>query len=217
MDSAAIDRYIEALLFVSEGPVSLDDLARALKVEREEVEQSVQRLLSASAGRGTHVIYAGERVQMVTAPDAAPYVEQFLGLNISAKLSAAALETLAIVAYRQPITRAQIDAIRGVNSDGVIRSLMAKSLIEPVGRLEQVGRPVVLGTTIEFLQYLGVRSLDELPRLPDLSAFSDGAAQAAAGPVAENAGSNGHSAGNSLDAGGRDNGANGGSESAGEG
>lgn len=169
MDGARIDRYIEALLFVSEGPVSLDDLARVLQVEREEVEQSVERLLRSSSERGTHIVYAGERVQMVTAPDAAPYVEQFLGLNLSSKLSEAALETLAIVAYRQPITRAQIDAIRGVNSDGVIRSLIAKQLVEPVGRLEQVGRPVVLGTTLEFLQYFGVQSLDDLPSLPDLA------------------------------------------------
>ena len=177
MNSAAIDRYIEALLFVSEGPVSLDDLARALQVERPEVEQSVDRLLRASPGRGTHVVYAGERVQMVTAPDAAPYVEQFLGLNLSSKLSAAALETLAIIAYRQPITRAQIDAIRGVNSDGVIRSLIAKQLVAPVGRLEQVGRPVVLGTTLDFLQYFGVQSLDDLPSLP-----AGGPGRAGAGP-----------------------------------
>ena len=168
MDSAAIDRYIEALLFVSEGPVSLDDLARALRVERDEVEQSVGRLLYSSVERGTRIVCAGDRVQMVTAPDAAPYVEQFLGLDLSPKLSAAALETLAIIAYRQPITRAQIDAIRGVNSDGVIRSLIAKSLVAPVGRLEQVGRPVVLGTTLEFLQYFGLRSLADLPLLSEL-------------------------------------------------
>lgn len=168
LDSGDIDRYIEALLFVSEGPVSLDDLARALRLDRQQVEQSVERLLRASAGRGTHIVSAGEHVQMVTAPDAAPYVEQFLGLDLSSKLSAAALETLAIIAYRQPITRAQIDAIRGVNSDSVIRSLIAKSLVAPVGRLEQVGRPVLLGTTLEFLQYFGVHSLADLPSLPEL-------------------------------------------------
>jgi len=192
LNSAAIDRYIEALLFVSEGPVSLDDLARALQVERPEVEQSVDRLLRASPGRGTHVVYAGERVQMVTAPDVAPYVEQFLGLNLSSKLSAAALETLAIIAYRQPITRAQIDAIRGVNSDGVIRSLIAKQLVAPVGRLEQVGRPVVLGTTLDFLQYFGVQSLDDLPSLPELA----DPGEPGPGLATEvEAGSNGHNAG----------------------
>jgi segregation and condensation protein B len=190
LDSASIDRYIEALLFVSEGPVGLENLARALKVERDEVEQSVERLLRSSADRGTQIVYAGERVQMVTAADAAPYVEQFLGLNLSSKLSAAALETLAIVAYLQPITRAEIDAIRGVNSDGVIRSLIAKSLVAPVGRLEQVGRPVVLGTTIEFLQYFGVQSLDDLPELPELATPSERAGALASARV--DAGSNGH-------------------------
>ena len=197
MDSANADRYLEALLFVSEGPVSLDDLARALQVGREEVEQSVERLLRASAGRGTHIVYAGQRVQMVTAPDAAPFVEQFLGLNLSSKLSAAALETLAIIAYRQPITRAQIDAIRGVNSDGVIRSLIAKSLVAPVGRLEQVGRPVVLGTTLEFLQYFGVQSLDDLPSLPELANLPD--PMAALGTTDVEAGSNGHAGNNGSD------------------
>lgn len=191
MNHADIDRFIEALLFVAEGPVSLDDLASALQVDRAEVEPSVERLVGASAGRGMHVVYAGQRVQMVTAPDAAPFVEQFLGLNLSSKLSAAALETLAIVAYRQPITRAQIDAIRGVNSDGVIRSLIAKSLVAPVGRLEQVGRPVVLGTTFEFLQYFGVQSLDALPMLPELANLPDL-------PVDVEVGSNGHSNGHAI-------------------
>ena len=189
MDHADIDRFIEALLFVAEGPVSLDDLAGALQVGRSDVEQAVERLMSASARRGTHIVYAGQRVQMVTAPDAAPYVEQFLGLSLSSKLSAAALETLAIIAYRQPITRAQIDAIRGVNSDGVIRSLIAKSLVAPVGRLEQVGRPVLLGTTFEFLQYFGVPSLDALPTLPDLATLPELPAD---GPPGTNGHSNGH-------------------------
>jgi len=191
LEIADIDRYIEALLFVSEGPVSLDDLARALLVRRDEVQQSVERLLRASVGRGTHIVYAGDCAQMVTAPDAAPYVEQFLGLDLSTRLSSAALETLAIIAYRQPITRAQIDAIRGVNSDGVIRSLIAKSLVAPVGRLEQVGRPVLLGTTLEFLQYFGVRSLADLPSLSELVNLTDSirALDTGTGP-------NGHAAGN---------------------
>jgi len=88
-------------------------------------------------------------------------------MDQSAKLSMAALETLAIIAYRQPITRAQVEAIRGVNSDTVIRSLMAKSLVCSVGRLEQAGRPELLGTTIEFLHYFGARSLADLPPLPE--------------------------------------------------
>jgi segregation and condensation protein B len=104
---------------------------------------------------------------MVTAPEAAPYVERFLGLQYSGKLSAAALETLAIVAYRQPITTPQIEAIRGVDCQGVLRSLIARGLVEAVDRLDTAGRPVVYATTFEFLQYFGLANLTELPELED--------------------------------------------------
>jgi segregation and condensation protein B len=163
---------VEALLFVADGPVSLEDLARALDKDLEATVQAAKRLTEATAQRGVRIVHAGSRVQMVTMPEAGPVIERFLGLAPSGKLSAAALETLAIIAYRQPITRAQVDALRGVSSDGVIRSLLAKSLIAPTGRLEQVGRPVLFGTTFDFLQYFGVQSLDELPRLPELEDYS---------------------------------------------
>lgn len=170
---------MEALLFVADGPVALEDLARALESDSKAVRQTVERLTEASSGRGLRIVRAGSRVQMVTMPEAGPAVERFLGLNLSTRLSPAALETLAIIAYRQPITRPQIDALRGVNSDGVIRTLIARSLITPVGRLEQVGRPILLGTTFEFLQYFAIESLDELPSLPELEDYSeaDGASQ----------------------------------------
>ena len=104
---------------------------------------------------------------MVTAPEFAPYVERFLGLQYSGKLSAAALETLAIIAYQQPMTRPKIEAIRGVNCQGVLRSLIARGLIEAADRLESAGRPVVYATTFEFLQYFGLENLTELPTLED--------------------------------------------------
>jgi segregation and condensation protein B len=102
---------------------------------------------------------------LVSAPESAPYIERFLGLSLSGKLSAAALETLAIIAYKQPVTRPQIEAIRGVSSDGVLRTLISKGLIEEVGRLETVGHPVLFGTTFEFLQYFGLSALSDLPAL----------------------------------------------------
>jgi segregation and condensation protein B len=102
---------------------------------------------------------------MVTAPEATDHVRRFLGLELSGRLSPAALETLAIVAYRQPVTRAEIENIRGVNSDSVLRTLINRGLIEEQGRLEQVGRPIVYGTTFEFLQQFGLSSTDELPPL----------------------------------------------------
>jgi len=164
----ATEQLVEAVLFVAEGPVRLDELVRALQVEPEEAERGLSALEASLSGRGLRLVRVGQRVQLVTAPGAAEAVDRFLGGSSSAKLSAAALETLAIIAYRQPVTRAQIEAIRGVNSDGVIRTLIARGLVEPLGRLDQAGRPEILGTTFEFLQYFGITSLSELPKLPEL-------------------------------------------------
>jgi segregation and condensation protein B len=104
-------------------------------------------------------------VQLTTAPEIANQVEAFLGLEATAHLSRAALEALAIIAYQQPVTRPQIDSIRGVNSDGVMKSLLAKGLLQEVGRAEGPGRPILYGTTPEFLQHFGLGSLGELPPL----------------------------------------------------
>jgi len=172
---AAIDRLVEALLFVADGPVSLDDLATALESDPAEIEEAVHSLVAASADRGLRIVRSGRMVQMVTMPEAGPAVERFLGLNIPSRLSHAALETLAIIAYRQPITRAEVAAIRGVNSDGVIRTLMAKSLVASVGWLPQAGRPTLLGTTFEFLRYFCIPSLDAIPPLPERADRAEGA------------------------------------------
>jgi segregation and condensation protein B len=107
----------------------------------------------------------GHKVQLVSAPEATAYIERFLGLATPAKLSTPALETLTIIAYRQPITRPEIEAIRGVNSDGVLRTLLSKGLIEEVGRLDTVGHPALFGTTFEFLRYFGLEDLSALPEL----------------------------------------------------
>jgi segregation and condensation protein B len=164
----AIDSLIEALLFVADGPVQLDDLARALEESAPAVEAALDRLALACAQRGLRVVRQGTHVQMTSAPEAAATVERFLGLSEPARLSAAALETLAIVAYMQPVTRAQIEAIRGVNSDAVLRTLVAKELLCQVGRLEQAGRPLLYGTTFDFLEYFGITSLAQLPVPPEL-------------------------------------------------
>ncbi len=156
---------IESLLFVADAPVTPAQLAAALDVEPKAVEEALDQLAADYQQRGLRLQRKAGRVQLVTAPEAAPAVERFLGLELSSKLSPAALETLAIVAYRQPVTRAQVEAIRGVNSDSVLRTLINKGLIEAVGRLEQVGRPILYGTTFEFLQYFGLQDLQELPPL----------------------------------------------------
>jgi segregation and condensation protein B len=158
---------LESILFVADEPVSIARLADTLQVERPQVREAARLLAEDYAGRGLRVQYQDEQVQLVTAPEMAPHVERFLGLQYSGKLSAAALETLAIIAYRQPITTPQIEAIRGVDCQGVLKSLVARGLIEVIERLETAGRPVVYATTFEFLQYFGLANLSELPTLED--------------------------------------------------
>lgn len=168
MDNPPIEILLEALLFVAEGPLAIGDLARALECEEEAVEAALEVLHGDLAARGVRLARSGQRVRLVSAPEAAGAVERLLGQDTGSRLSAAALETLAIIAYRQPITRAQVEAIRGVNSDGVIRTLQGRGLIASQGRLEQVGRPEILGTTMDFLEYFGLSSLVDLPTLPEL-------------------------------------------------
>ena len=163
-----IKPLIESLLFVADEPVAIGRLAAAMGVNREAVEETLRVLSEEYAQRGLRIQRKGERVQMVTAPEAAPHIERFLDLELSSKLSAPALETLAIVAYQQPVTRAEMEAVRGVNCDSVLRTLLSKGLIEEVGRLPQAGRPIVYGTTFEFLQHFGLQDLAELPPLENL-------------------------------------------------
>jgi len=167
-EGMALPALLESLLFVAEEPVTVDRLAQTLGVTNETVEAGLAELSEAcqSAGRGLRVQRKGDRLQLITAPEAAPYIERFLGLDLSSKLSPAALETLAVIAYRQPVTKAEIEAVRGVNCDGVLRTLIARELVEPVGRLEQPGRPFQYGTTFQFLQHFGLESLAALPPLP---------------------------------------------------
>lgn len=163
--SLSLRSQIESLLFVANEPVLLDQLASVLEVTPEQLEEALKVLSYEYAYRGIRLQRQGQRIQMVTAPEAADPIRRFLGLELSGKLSPAALETLAIVAYRQPVTRAEVEAVRGVNSDSVLRTLINRGLVEEQGRLEQVGRPIVFGTTFDFLQQFGLSSLDQLPPL----------------------------------------------------
>ena len=158
---------VESLLFVAPDPVQLTALADALEEPLERIEEALAHLADLQHDRGVQVQRARDRVQLVSSPEAAPYIERFLGLDLVVKLSPAALETLAIIAYRQPVTRAQIDEWRGVNSDGVLRTLLHRGLVEQGERLEQAGRPFHYHTTFDFLQHFGLQSLDDLPPLMD--------------------------------------------------
>ena len=155
---------IEALLFVAGSPVSISQLSEALNLPTQEVEKGLAQLeLDSRQNRGLRIQHYQGRYQLTTAPELSQWVEKLLGLEATARLSRAALETLAIISYRQPITRPQIDSIRGVSSDGVLKNLLSKGLIEEIARSDKPGRPILYGTTSEFLQHFGFEGLDELP------------------------------------------------------
>lgn len=156
-------QLIESLLFVAGEPVTVTQLARVLELPADAVETALAQLTAECHGRGIRVQRQGDSVQLVSAPEAAHAVARFLGVQASARLSPAALEVLAIIAYQQPLTRAQIEAVRGVDSSGVIRVLLSRELIVEVGRLETVGRPILYATTPEFLRQFGLTSLADLP------------------------------------------------------
>ncbi len=168
---------VESLLFVAEEPQEIGTLARSLNVPRQRLERAVEALAASVNGRGLFVQRLGDRVQLATVPDAAPYIEQFLEVE-HGRLSRAALETLAIIAYRQPVTRAAIESVRGVNSDHAVATLLARGVIEEVGRAPGPGRPVLFGTTVRFLEYFGLRRPDDLPPLPELEGADQGEAVA---------------------------------------
>jgi len=156
---------IEALLFVSSGLVSTYQLAKALDISESEVESHLAELDShyKNARHGIRLMRVKSRVQLTTDPSLSETIETFLGLETTNTLSQAAFETLAIIAYKQPVTRPEVDIIRGVNSDGVMRTLLSKGLIEELGRADSPGRPIYYGTAPEFLQYFGLETLDALP------------------------------------------------------
>jgi segregation and condensation protein B len=160
---------IEALLFVASGSVAPGQLATALNVPLRMVEQYIEilerRLQSDSTPHGLRLQRHHGRIQLTTASEMSQDIERFLGLEISSKLSRAALETLAIIAYQQPVTRPEIDAVRGVSSDSVLKSLLSKGLVQEIGRAERPGRPILYTTTSDFLSHFGLNSLEELPPL----------------------------------------------------
>lgn len=158
---------LEALLFVSDGAVEVTSLAKVLMVTSEELYTALKALTAhlIAHDRGLRLQEHNGKFQLVSAPAYAALIETYLNLETTTKLSAPALETLAIIAYRQPITRAQIEAVRGVDSAGILRSLVQRGLIEEAGRLEGVGRPIVYNVTTLFMQQFGLTGLDELPAL----------------------------------------------------
>jgi segregation and condensation protein B len=164
-DELDLSAQLEALLFVAPGTVTTSQLAAALEISSREIENGLADLEKQYAQRGLRLQRHRGRLQLTTSPTIGPLVERFLGLEATSRLSRAALEALAIVAYKQPVTRPEVDAIRGVNSDGVLKTMLSKGLIEDIGRAESPGRPILYCTTPDFLQHFGLNSLEELPPL----------------------------------------------------
>jgi len=160
---------LEAILFVTETPVPVRELAEVLEVSTDEVERLLGELSSTLEDRGSGVLIrqAGNGWRMYSRPDTYPYLERFSQSATARKLSAAALEVLAVVAYRQPVSRGQVAEIRGVDSDSALRTLERLGFIEEAGRLALVGNPVVYKTSDLFLEKMGLNGLDELPPLAD--------------------------------------------------
>lgn len=167
MTAEELGRAIEAVLLVAVEPVPVRLLAELLEEPVERVDAACDELAASYLGRGFVLARVAGGVRYQTHPDLAPYVERFANRDVSHRLSTAALETLAIVAYRQPVSRAQMSALRGVNVDGVVRLLEQRGYIEAVGRAEGPGQPVLYGTTDLFLERLGLDRLEQLPPVED--------------------------------------------------
>lgn len=157
----------ESLLFVAGRPLEYTELRKLLDTDDTRLTRVLDILSEQleSQGRGIRVQRLGSQVQLVTAPENARYIAALLGLPMTAKLTTAAMETLAVISYRQPMTRAQIEAVRGVNSDRALVSLLQHGLVAEVGRAQTVGRPALFATTADFLQQFGLTSLTELPHV----------------------------------------------------
>lgn len=164
-------QVVEALLFASDAPLTAADLARGdEELDEEQVEAAIEELRSdyEATERAFQIYEIAGGYQILTRPELAPYLERFDTVPPNPRLSVPALEVLAVIAYRQPIGRAEIEEIRGVGSSGVLRTLLDRGVVEVVGRGEGLGRPLLYGTTRRFLEHFGFRSLDDLPRPEEL-------------------------------------------------
>ena len=171
MDAKKLPCAIEAILFVAGEPVNVSELAHALDMTVAELSPVLDELKDAydRDARGLRLNRFGMSVQLATRPDYAPYIERLLQPVQKQSLTQAAMETLSIIAYRQPVTKGDIEAVRGVKCDYSVQSLLNKGFIEEQGRRETLGRPILYGTTDKFLQHFGMETLADLPSVEALS------------------------------------------------
>lgn len=167
MEMNDIPQILEAILFVAGEPVAIRDLAAALELGEIELMNAVEALERACESRGVTIKRYGDHLRMETRAEYAPYVERLLQPVQRQTLSQSAMETLAVIAYRQPATKGEVELVRGVKCDYSIQSLLQKGLIKEVGRKEALGRPILYATTDRFLEHFGISDIRELPPLPD--------------------------------------------------
>lgn len=175
MDKDELKSAIEAILFAWSDPLSAKDLSDILGVENKEVKKTLKEMIDEFNynKRGIQILQMNEHYQLSTRPEYYEYLQKLFAPKQNKGLTQAALETLAIVAYKQPITKTEIEGIRGVKCDKAISTLLEKELIEEQGRLEKTGRPILYGTTINFLKVFSIRSLEDLPNVKDLDLSID--------------------------------------------
>jgi segregation and condensation protein B len=169
LEAARVKNILESLLFVARKPLTPGEMEAALGLPGEFLSSLLEELSLELRGRGIQIIKVAGGFLMGTNPENADYVEKILHPRLTTKLTPQALETLAIIAYKQPVTRAEVERLRGVISDGVIETLTAKKLIKEVGRSSALGRPFLYATTEEFMRHFGLRNLSDLPSLPSLT------------------------------------------------
>lgn len=167
---------VESILFVNEKPIPAEEIASALDLEKQEVISSIEQLRQEYQQRasGLCIVNVAGGYQMCTVPENAEWIKKVYKEKFKHRLSSASLEVLAIVAYRQPVTRLEIESIRGVNCDQVVRSLLGMGLIKIKGKKDVIGRPFLYGTTRKFLEYFGLNTIGELPTLEKEGAYKNG-------------------------------------------
>ena len=168
MEPNEIPQILEAILFVAGEPVAVADLAQALEVSEMEIMHAVEELQRECERRGVTIHRYGDHLRMETRPEYAPYVERLLQPVQRQTLSQTAMETLAVIAYRQPVTKGEVEQVRGVKCDYSVQSLLHKGLIREAGRKEALGRPILYATTDRFLEHFGISDIRELPPLPSV-------------------------------------------------
>lgn len=169
LDIREIKSIIEGMLFAAGEPLKAEEISQALQITKSDVRKIIGSMIKEfdDQHRGIKIICFNDKYQMCTRPEHIEYIRRLMGPQSKQNLSKAAVETIAIIAYKQPIARQDIDSIRGVKSDRVIGSLIEKKLIKETGRLDAPGRPILYGTTDEFLKYFGLKNLSELPKIED--------------------------------------------------